>query len=342
MKRAFLAAFMAVLLALGAAGCGGSGNGSGAGTGPAAADQGGEGRLQVVATVFPCYDFARQTAGDAADVRMLLKPGEEIHSYEPTPSDIRSIQNCDLFIYVGGENDEWVEGILENMGEDAPETFVLTEEVETVEEEIVEGMQEGAGHDHEGAGHAGDSSEAEHAEADEHVWTSPVNAAQLTDRIAARMEALDPANAPAYRANAEAYREEILALDAEIEEIVEGSTGRTLIFGDRFPLRYFADRYGLRYYAAFPGCSAESEVSASTIAFLIGKVREEEIPVVFSIEFSNGNIARSICEATGAEQKMFHSCHNVTAQELEAGETYVSLMRGNLEGLRAALGNGDE
>lgn len=336
MKKTALAACLAMILAISAAGCGSTGQGP-SDTGEA------DGRLQIVATVFPCYDFARQAAGDAADVRMLLRPGEEIHSYEPTPADIRSIQNCDLFLYVGGENDEWVEGILENMGEDAPETLVLTEEVETVAEEIVEGMQEGRGHEHDHEeSHGGDSSEAEHAEADEHVWTSPLNAAQLTDHIAARMEALDPAHAESYRANADAYIGEILALDAEIEDIVERGTRKTLIFGDRFPLRYFAERYGLTYYAAFPGCSAEAEASARTIAFLIEKVREEEIPVVFSIEFSNGNIARSICESAGAEHRMFHSCHNVTAREMEAGETYVSLMRANLEGLRAALESGEE
>lgn len=341
-----------------------------------------DGRMKVVATIFPPYDFARVISGneELANVRMLLKPGEEIHSYEPTPLDIKEIQNCDLFIYVGAENDVWVDRILENMGDHKPQTLKLVEITDTVAEEIVEGMMEERCHEHdhshgeeEGHDHeaeethdheteeahdheaeeehdhdheseesehinGGDSSHEEHEEADEHVWTSPVKAAEITEAIAQKMAEIDPENAKAYLANAKAYEEQILEVDRQFGEIVQSAERKTIVFGDRFPVRYFAERYGLDYYAAFPGCSSESEPSASTLAFLIDKVREEKIPVVFSIEFSNGNIARAICESTGAVQRTFYSCHNVTREQMESGATYVSLMTENLEVIREALG----
>lgn len=304
------------------------------GCGAPAAREEESGRLQVITTIFPQYDFVRQIAGGQADVRMLLKPGEEIHSYEPTPQDIRDIQNCDLFICVGGENDVWVEEILEAMGEEAPETLRLMDMVEVYSEETVEGMQEekGAhehGHDHE--------EDHDHEEADEHVWTSPVNAAVITARIAEAMEEKDPANAALYRENAEAYIGELKRLDDSFRRLTESAVRRTLVFGDRFPLRYFAEEYGLDYYAAFPGCSADCEPSAATMAFLINKVRQEQIPVVFCIEFSNGNIARAICETTGAVPMTFYSCHNVTADQMKAGVTYIDMMEDNLLVLEKAL-----
>ena len=379
-----------------------SGSADGAGVtasgGMAAQGSSDEKRLQIITTIFPPYDFARAIAGGEADVKMLLKPGEEIHSYEPTPRDIMAIQNCDLFIYVGGENDVWADRILDNMGEKAPKTLRLVDMVDTVEEEVVEGMMAERGeHDHEDhdeaaersdaadadhddhdeaaehsyaadAGHddhdeatehsyaadadhddhdeaaehdhgvpGGDSSHEEHEEADEHVWTSPRNAAQITAKTAEEMCALDPARALFFDQNAKAYEAEIMAVDREFREIADAAKRTTIVFGDRFPMRYFAEEYGLSYYAAFPGCSAQSEPSAATLVFLIEKVQEERIPVVFSIEFSSGNIARAICESTGAAQRTFHSCHNVTRDEFERGETYVSLMRGNLDAVREAL-----
>lgn len=307
------------------------------GCGAPAAREEESGRLQVITTIFPQYDFVRQIAGGQADVRMLLKPGEEIHSYEPTPQDIRDIQNCDLFICVGGENDVWVEEILEAMGEEAPETLRLMDMVEVYSEETVEGMQEEKGaHENEDEGHDHEE-DHDHEEADEHVWTSPVNAAVITARIAEAMEEKDPANAALYRENAEAYIGELKRLDDSFRRLTESAVRRTLVFGDRFPLRYFAEEYGLDYYAAFPGCSADCEPSAATMAFLINKVRQEQIPVVFCIEFSNGNIARAICETTGAAPMTFYSCHNVTADQMKAGVTYIDMMEDNLLVLEKAL-----
>lgn len=355
-----IAALLSVLLAAGSLpGC------------AAPAETEDDGRMKVVTTIFPQYDFVRAIGGDLVHLRMLLSPGEEMHSYEPTPLDIKEIQNCDLFIYVGGENDVWVDRILDNMGDHRPETLRLVDLTDTVEEEIVEGMMEERGHEHdhdeadhhedgdhdeevdhhedddhdEDADHdedehrhGGDSSHEEHEEADEHVWTSPVKAAEITEAIAEKMAEIDPSNAEQYREGANAYEVQLLELDARFREIVESAERKTIVFGDRFPIRYFAEEYGLEYYAAFPGCSAETEPSASTLAFLIDKVREEEIPVVFSIELSNGNIAKAICESGGAVQRTFYSCHNLTREQMESGATYVSMMTENLEVLEEALG----
>ena len=316
-----------------------------------------DGRMKVVTTIFPPYDFARAVSGGLADVMMLLSPGEEVHSYEPTPLDIKRIQGSDLFIYVGGENDVWVDRILDNMGEERPRTLRMVELTDTVAEEIVEGMMEERGeHEHSGEHedhgelaeseeavyeehiHSGDSSEEEHEEADEHVWTSPVKAAEITEAIAEKMAEIDPDNAESYRANARDYIAQILEIDAQFREITKNAARRTIVFGDRFPIRYFAEEYGLEYFAAFPGCSSETEPSASTLAFLIDKVRQEKIPVVFSIELSNGNISRAICESSEAVPRTYNSCHNVTRDQMENGATYVSLMTENLDVIREALG----
>ena len=368
-----------------------------------------EDRLQVVTTIFPQYDFSRQIAGDRADVYMLLKPGEEIHSYEPTPQDIKMIQNSDLFIYTGGENDVWVENILASLEEEdgGPHAVRLLDLVDTYEEESLEGMMPEKGeHDH---GHeAEEESEEEHGheiegehdheaeeghdhemeedhdhvskaatitgehthvhggEPDEHVWTSPKNCVTLIQALTEEFCGVDPANAETYRSNGNAYREAFEALDAQYLGAAEMAGRRTILFGDRFPFRYLAEELDLTCYAAFSGCSAESEPSAATIAFLIDKAAEEHLPVVFQIEFSNGYIARAISEAAQVKMKknaaettedaggnagtetpriqvlQLHSCHNVTRDEFDSGQTCLSLMTKNLEALRTALGVPEE
>lgn len=336
-------------------------------------------RLQVVATVFPAYDFARSVAGDHADVTMLLPPGMEVHSYEPTPADILAVQNCDLFIYLGGESDAWVDTILSAI-EPQGEILRMVDCVELLEEAHVEGMQMDPGHDHSHEGHAHGEDEVcteedshvhseteenllhdehdheEHPEEahedhaheednhlhlgavvgmDEHVWTSPRNAADITLEIGHHLAELDSSNAEYYLANAEAYAAGIDALDLKFEAFFESLPHRTMVFGDRFPLLYFADRYDLDYYAAFPGCGTQTEPSAATIAFLTEKVRDESIPTVWYIEFSNHLVADSIAEATERQTALFHTCHNVTRTEMDAGATYLSLMTQNLETLKA-------
>ena len=298
-----------------------------------------DGRISVVTTIFPQYDFVRQIAGDSVDLKMLLKPGEETHSYEPTPQDIIAIQNSDIFIYVGGENDAWVEDILDSMPDAGMRTLKLIDCVDTVEEEHVEGMQEQPGHSHEEEEYHGDETEEAHSvhEIDEHVWTSPVNASAIVDEIKELLAQTDPDNRQRYEENAEAYEAELAALDAAFREVVDNPGRRLVIFGDRFPFRYFADEYGLDYYAAFPGCASDTEPSAAVMAFLINKVAEEKVPAVLKMELSNENIANAIAEATGTEVRTFYSCHNLTAEEFENGETYLSMMQKNVETLKEVL-----
>lgn len=311
-------------------------------------------KISVVATIFPQYDFVRQIAGDDVELKMLLKPGEETHSYEPTPQDIIAIQNSDLFIYVGGENDAWVEDILESMPDNGRKTLKLVDCVDTVEEEHVEGMKEERGHDHDDhddhdeddAEH--DEDEADHEEhgqedthsvheIDEHVWTSPLNAIKIVEQIKEELCEIDPENTSDYEENAEAYVAQLNELDREFQDVVDHSKRKLMIFGDRFPFRYFAEAYDLDYYAAFSGCASDTEPSAATMAFLINKVRDENIKTVLKMELSNENIAKAIAEATNADVKEFYSCHNLTAEQFADGETYLSLMEKNVETLREVL-----
>ena len=304
-----------------------------------------EARISVVTTIFPPYDFVREIAGDRVELKMLLKPGEESHSYEPTPQDIIAIQESDVFIYTGGENDVWVEDILSSMPEGGRLTLRMIDCVDTVEEEHVEGMKESPGHDHDDheeddadpyGGEAGEDTHSVH-EIDEHVWTSPVNAALIVERIKEILIQADPSGEAVYEENAAAYEEELAKLDQEFRDVADHARRKLLIFGDRFPFRYFADEYGLDYYAAFPGCAGDTEPSAATMAFLIDKVKEEKVPAVLKMELSNDDIANAIAEATGTEVKVFYSCHNLSAEDFESGETYLSMMQKNVETLKEVL-----
>jgi zinc transport system substrate-binding protein len=293
-------------------------------------DRGKGGGVSVVTTVFPSYDFVREIAGDRVNLSLLLPPGAESHSFEPTPRDIIQIQNSDIFIYVGGESEAWVERILDSV--DSYKTgklkvISLMNMVEVVEEEIVEGMQE----EEEEAGGE------EEAEYDEHVWTSPRNAKLIVQGISEALCQADGANAALYRRNAGDYQARLDELDAAFQTVVNGAKRRTVVFGDRFPFRYFADAYGLSYYAAFPGCSTETECSAATVAFLVDKIRDEGIPVVFHIELSNEKIADTISEATGAKKLLLHACHNVSKRDMDRKVSYLELQRGNADRLREAL-----
>jgi zinc transport system substrate-binding protein len=282
-------------------------------------------KISVVATNFPPFDFARVIAGDKADVVMLLPPASESHSFEPTPQDVIRVQRCDVFIYVGGESDTWVNGVLDSMDTSAMKIVTLMDCVTPVEEDTVEGMEP----EEEEAG--------DEPAYDEHVWTSPKNVRLIVEKIADALSEADPANAEVYRRNAEAYQGELDVLDAAFQAVVDGAVRKTLVFGDRFPFRYFTDAYGLTYFAAFPGCSTETEASAATIRFLIDKIRAEHIPVVFHIELSNRKIADTLSESTGAKVLLLHSVHNITKSDFENGLGYLDLMRGNVENLKEAL-----
>ena len=349
-SRSFTAILLAGCMALMAAGCAGTGGSITApGSSGDPAENADGGKISVVTTIFPPYDFVREIAGDEADIKMLLKPGEETHSYEPTPQDIIAIQNSDVFIYTGGENDVWVEDILSSMPDSDMVTLRLVDCVDTVEEEQVEGMKGTAGHDHDEGdyddahgGHTdeaddGESAEESPHEADEHVWTSPVNASLIVEQIKNVLSQADPDHSELYEENTLAYQEQLSELDQEFREVVDNAKRDIMIFGDRFPFRYFADEYGLEYYAAFPGCAGDTEPSAATMAFLIEKVREEQVPAVLKMELSNADIANAIAEATGTEVKVFYSCHNLSADDFENGETYLSMMQKNVETLKEVL-----
>lgn len=291
----------------------------------------GSGELSIVATVFPAFDFAREVAGERASVCLLVPPGSESHSFEPTAQDILRIQNCDLLICNGGESEVWLEDMLESIDKDIPRV-VMMDCVQTLEEEVKEGMQV-QGHEHsedEGHGHE--------PEYDEHVWTSPRNAALISQAISQRLCSIDPENAQYFSSRCEAYCGSLLSLDEDFRSLLQGAGQPTMIFADRFPVRYFVEEYGLDYYAAYPGCAEQTEPSAKTVAFLIDKVREERTPAVFYIEFSNQKMADVICEDTGCKKLLFHSCHNVTRQQLDEGVSYLGLMEGNFETLRRAFG----
>lgn len=299
-----------------------------------------DGKLQIAATLFPAYDFARQIAGNRAQVTLLVPPGSEAHSYEPTPQDIILLNRCALLIANGGESETWLDAVTDSL-DSTPETIYMLNCVSALEEETVDGMQSGGilsrGHDHAHE-EEHDHDHGEELEYDEHVWTSPVNAIAICEAIRDTLCAIDPDYSAYYTENCHVYTNKLAALDEQFRAVVSDAEYHTLIFADRFPVRYFVEEYGLEYYAAFPGCADDAEPSARTVAFLIDKVREERVPAVFYIEFSNQKMADIIAEDTGCKTLLFHSCHNITAEELENGAEYLALMQQNLLNVKEALG----
>jgi len=286
--------------------------------------RGANGKINVTVTNFPPYDFVRHIAGDKVNLTMLLPPGAESHSFEPTPKDIITIQNSAIFIHAGGESDAWVKRIIESIDTDKMKILAMIDAVDAVEEEIVEGME-------------AEEEEGDETAYDEHVWTSPHNAILIVRAITELLCETDATNAELYRQNAQAYTSQLEELDKQFQAVVNGARRKIIVFGDRFPFRYFADAYGLTYYAAFPGCSTETEPSAATVAFLINKIKAEKIPVVFYIELSNERMADTISGETGAKKLLLHACHNVSKRDFDAGLGYLDFMRRNVENLREAL-----
>lgn len=296
------------------------------------------GKLQIVATLFPAYDFAREIAGERAEVTLLVPPGSESHSFEPTPHDLVRLSSCTLLVCNGGESEAWLETVRNGLDADISSVTML-DCVNALEEEVRVGMQTGGVLSRGGHGHEHEEEADEHEiEYDEHVWTSPKNAMLICRAIADKLCELDPDGRAYYEANCADYTAQLRELDAGFRAIVDGAEQRTVIFADRFPVRYFVEEYGLEYYAAFLGCADDAEPSAKTVAFLIDKVRSEQTKAVFYIEFSNEKMADIICEETGCKKLLFHSCHNVTADELTSGVSYMELMQGNLASLKEALG----
>ena len=299
-------------------------------------------KLQIVTTIFPEYDWVMNVLGDKAsnvDVTMLLDNGVDLHSFQPTASDIMKISSCDLFVYVGGESDGWVEDALKEAVNKNMIVINLIDELgDTVkEEEIIEGMQ-GEDEDHEGE-HEHHHEEGE-VEYDEHVWLSLKNAQVLVKSISDALQKLDSANAETYKKNADSYIESLKALDADYKAAVDAASNKTILFGDRFPFRYMVDDYGLTYYAAFVGCSAETEASFETITFLSKKVDELSLPVVLTIEGKDKRVAETIIENTASKnQKVLtlDSMQSVSSSDIKNGTTYLSIMESNLSVLKEAL-----
>ena len=281
-------------------------------------------RPSVVVTIFPQYDFVRQIAGDLVNLNMLVQPGSEVHGFDPTFSEVSTILHADLFVYVGGESDGWVEDVLAK-SERTINAIALLPLVDALEEETVEGMQ-------------AEEDDGEAPEADEHVWTSPKNAVRIVEALCDALVKLLPESERTLRDNAARYIEQLNDLDARLHAIAEGGKRNTVVFAERFPFRYLCDELHLNYYAALRGCSSNEEVSLSTVAFLIDRVRELDLDSVFYIEFSDRSIANSIAAATGCKTLLLHSCHNVSREDFDAGVTYLDLMNRNAESLKEALG----
>jgi len=302
-----------------------------------AAEAAGKDKIQIVTTIFPEYDWVKNILGDnpaGAEVTMLLDNGVDLHSYQPTADDIMKISTCDMFIYVGGESDEWVEDALkEATNKDMSVINLLDVLGDSVkEEEVVEGMQ---GEEEEEEG-----SEEEEVEYDEHVWLSLKNASALTDAISAELQRIDASNAETYKANADAYKAKLGELDKKYRDAVSEAPVKTLVFGDRFPFRYLTDDYGISYYAAFVGCSAETEASFETITFLANKVDELSLHAVMTIEGKDHRIAETVVENTsGKDQQILtmDSMQSTTAKDVENGTSYYSVMEDNLSVLKEAL-----
>ena len=291
-------------------------------------------KLNIVTTIFPAYDWVREILGDETDraeITMLLDSGVDLHSYQPTVDDIVKISDCDLFLYVGGESDGWVDDALKNAPNKERKVIRLLDVLgdSAKAEETVEGMQEEE-HDHE-----------EEAEYDEHIWLSLKNAQVLVAAISKALQESDPARKDTYAANAAAYAEKLSALDGEYRAAVDSGKYKTLLFGDRFPFRYLADDYGLDYYAAFPGCSAETEASFETVSFLAGKMDALGLPCVLTIEGTQHKIAETIVQNTAQKNQQIltmDSMQAVTANDAASGVSYLSIMEKNLSVLKKALG----
>lgn len=293
-----------------------------------------DGRLSVVTTIFPVYDWTKNVVGDkdTADVTMLLDTGVDLHSYQPTTDDLLKISSCDVFVYVGGESDSWVDGALKTASGKSPVTVNLIEVLGDAvkEEETVEGMQ---GEDREEAHHE------EEAEKDEHIWLSPKNAEKCVKAIADALCRADADNSETYKKCAEDYIAKLEKLDGDYKEAVENAKHHTVLFGDRFPFRYLTDDYGIEYYAAFLGCSAESEASFETVSFLSRKVKELGLKYVLTLEGTSHNLAETIIKNSGTDAKVLSvdSMQSVTKKDVENGANYLSIMEKNLAAFKEAL-----
>lgn len=310
----------------------------------ASADYSEDKELSIVTTCFPPYDFARAVKGDTDNITMLLSVGAEAHSYEPTPLDILKIQKCDVFIYIGGEGEVWADEILKSMDTSEKYILKLSDYAELLEEADIPGVSPSRHHHHEHEEHEEhnehedeEHDEHEDCEFDEHIWTSPKNAENMTKAVCDMLCSADSGNSEKYINNTNNYLNALDKLDNAFSETISDAPNNLIVMGDRFPFRYLAYDYNLEYYAAFSGCSSESEPTVYTMAFLIDKVLENNIDSVFCLEFSTRKVAEKLSGATGAQVLELHSCHNVSKEDFNSGTTYIDLMYRNLDNIREAL-----
>lgn len=340
-------------------------------------------RLKIVTSLFPYYDMARAVIGDVKgiDLKMIVAPGQDSHSFEPTPSDVIQMENADVLIYNGGSLETWIDTLLDSLNNKNQIQMKMMDYVDVLNEEIVEGMdtrfeehdhdehshkednhnkenhkedshsedsynQEEGSHSEDSLKHeehshdseVSDHEEESHNETDEHIWTSPVNEIIMTEKICETLSKALPEEKENFQKNAENYISQLKELDNEFRTIIENAKTKEIIFADKFPLQYFAKEYGLKYYAAFPGCGSDMEPSAKTIAFLVDKIKEDNIKAVFYLELSSHIVADAIETDTGAKPLQFNSCHNITQKQFDSGVTYVDLMKENVNNLKIALG----
>lgn len=271
-------------------------------------------KIDIIATLFPQYDFARAITGDKANVKMLLSPGTESHDYDPTPAAVLEISEADIFIYTGDSMETWAAEMLKNINTEKVRVLDCTQGIEF--------RRSDDEHDHE---------------IDPHVWTSPVNAGIMVKNILDAVCTVDPGNTEYYRSNADNYLKQLEELDAEFRTIVAEGKRKEIVFGSRFALKYFAEEYGLSYTAAIASCESEDEPSVSVMNSIIEKVKTEKIPVVYYEELTEPRIAQKIAEATGCEIRQFHSCHNLSKDEFDRGVSYIDLMKENAKVLKEGL-----
>jgi len=293
------------------------------------------GKINVVATIFPLYDFSRAIAKEQVNITMLTPPGSSIHSYEPSPADIKNIQNADIFLYIGGENDVWAKRLLSALDTSKMKIIRLFDFVKLYEEEEKEGMQA------EEEEKDPLQPEAEHGklevEYDEHIWTSPKNAVVMLNAIRDALCVRDTANCEKYKGNAKNYTLQIEEASKELSQIVSSAKRKQIVVADRFPFLYLVKEYGLDYVAAFPGCSDQSDASVATIAFLIKTVENNKVPYIYHAELSNRNTAEAVAQQTGAKMLLLHSYHNVSKQDFENEVTYLDLLKQNVANLKTGL-----
>ncbi len=277
-------------------------------------------RLKVMTTLFPYYDFVRSIAGDTVELKLLLPVGQESHSFEPTPADMIDIQKSDLFIYNGGESEYWADRVLHSLESSDIKAAAMMDSVPLLEE-----IQDET--------HTHDEEEVY----DEHIWTSPANAITIVTELCRILKEAAPQYADLYESNAAAYIEQLSALDNKFRDLASQAGSRPIVVGDKFPFLYLVREYGFSYQAAFAGCSHDTEPSVQAMTELIHSVKDGQIPVVYYLELSSHQTASAIAEAGGAQIRLLHSCHNLSAKEWSDGATYLSLMEQNLANLKEGL-----